>query len=79
MKKTNWIYTKSKKFRFRLTDWRASSHKFGPCELCKKHVNDVYHLTIEEQIEDTGGKFFTQHFGKVGHEECLRKHIKQHN
>ena len=49
-------------YRYRLLSTGASSHKYGPCEICGKHATEVFSQceertydlpgTLEERLED---------------------------
>lgn len=46
------------KYKYKLISTGESSSRYGPCEVCGKHVSEVYH-----QIE---WKYFRlEHYGKV--------------
>ncbi|MDY4127609.1 hypothetical protein [Peptostreptococcus porci] len=57
-------------YRYILKSTNESSKKYGVCEVCGKHVSEVYHQIEERKY--TGG--WTQHNCKnlFGHEECLK-------
>jgi hypothetical protein len=66
------------KYRYRLTNTKESSRKYGVCEVCKEYASEVF-LQSEERYYrfEEGGKV---HEGWTknncnsyfGHEECLK-------
>lgn len=65
--------------RYRITSLRASSAKYGDCEVCRKNVSEV-HVQVEERRFEipasdryAGTKGWTQHQcnSLFGHEQCL--------
>ena len=50
---------------YQLFDSGDSSHKFGPCEICGKHADAIYHLLGLEE----GAHVLSQ----WGHRECLER------
>ena len=56
---------------YRLRDTEASSHKFGPCEICGKHASNIF-LQCEGLVYKP--QRVTHHecyADKFGHKECL--------
>lgn len=53
---------------YKLKSMRASSDKYGPCEICGKHVAEVYLLT--KYTEYAQGRF-TCGNTLFGHHDCL--------
>ena len=65
----------------RLYNTGFSSSSLGNCEVCKKYCNDVYHLTEQRKYirADTGEESWTFEgcIDLYGHEECLKKVVKE--
>lgn len=57
-------------YKYKLSRMGASSDKYGPCEVCDKHVSDVFHQT-ESRYTDRGRWTFSGCHNLFGHEECL--------
>lgn len=64
--------------RYRLTRLKASSDKYGPCEVCKKHVSDMHYQVEERYFRHTSGRPpFQEGWTHAdcrsifGHEACL--------
>ena len=55
--------------RYKLTNTEHSSSRFGPCEVCKKRVSEVYHQTEEEKYSEGWTRYNCHDF--YGHRECL--------
>jgi len=68
-------------YRYNLTSTEESSNKYGNCEICGKHVTEVFHQTEERQYYNpiTHQTSWTQHecHNLFGHKECLKS--KQRN
>lgn len=62
-------------YRYKLTNTQESSKKYGMCEVCGKHVSEVYHQVEEKQYNIDGKIGWTQHkcSNLFGHKECLKK------
>lgn len=65
--------------RYRLTRLKSSSDRYGPCEVCKKHVSDMYYQVEERYFMHTSGhppfrEGWTHGDCRsiFGHELCLR-------
>ena len=64
-------------YHYKLTSTHSNSYKYGVCEICKKHVSDVF---VQSEQRD----FFSPVENKImrtfadcrphafGHEQCLR-------
>ena len=81
MKRGAWEVSADGQRRWALTDWQASSVKYGACEVCGKHCTEVYHqaenlrFDLDEiDIADGLTDGWTYHGATdlVGHESCLR-------
>lgn len=57
------------RYKTRLTNQHASSEKLGRCGVCSKYAQEVYILSVQEQIEDTEDYFLLSQ--TFGHLECL--------
>lgn len=62
-------------YRYKLTNTQESSKKYGVCEVCGKHVSEVYHQIEERQYSINDEIGWTQHKcnNLFGHKECLEK------
>lgn len=62
-------------YRYKMNSTESSSNKYGVCEVCGKHVSEVYHQIEEKQYNETR---WTQHGcnNLFGHKECLEKSRK---
>jgi len=65
------------KYHYRLISCHAGSDKYGPCHVCKKHADTVYHQ-VEEVLflSEVTQKIEKTHAGcldKFGHKDCLIK------
>ena len=62
-------------YRYRLSNWNASSKKYGKCEVCGNEVSEVYHQVEERKyFNELDQEYsYTQHNCKnlVGHKNCL--------
>lgn len=65
--------------RYRLTRLKSSSNRYGPCEVCKEHVPDVYYQVEERYFSHTAarppfreGWTHADCSSIFGHEVCLR-------
>ncbi len=60
-------------YRYSLISTEYSSHRYGPCEVCNKHVSEVFSQSEERQFEYEGGIHWTYNkcFDLFGHKECL--------
>ncbi len=58
------------KYRYKLINTGAGSHKYGSCQVCKKPANEIFHQ-IEEK-EYSGGWTHYECFSRFGHKECLK-------
>lgn len=68
-------FTDAGQFRYRIKSLGASSAKFGPCEVCAKHVADVLLQTEGTCYLEDDGTLQTTYYGcrdLFGHEACLR-------
>lgn len=63
-----------KKYRYTLKSTGHSSAKFGLCEVCGKHVSEVFVQTEMQFYEDEFGSGWTYYECEdyFGHERCLR-------
>ena len=52
---------------------RESSAKYGPCEVCGKHVGEVFH-GFQVSAEFDG--IYAKNVSAFGHEDCILKTIK---
>jgi hypothetical protein len=59
-------------YRYRVRSLEESSSKFGPCEVCEKHVSECFSQVEEEQYEYG----WTWNGYLVGHHECLESKQK---
>lgn len=63
-------------FKFRLSSMRDSSHRYGPCEVCRTFAPEIWHLARWHYVDVQDGS--TRHQGwaydgdRFGHETCLR-------
>jgi len=57
------------KYRYKIKSWEASSAKYGPCQVCKKHCSEVFSQVEEKQY--TNGWTHYGCWDYVGHETCL--------
>lgn len=66
-------------YRYRITSMQASSDVYGPCELCRKHVSEVFHQ-VEERffvVSATGKRAGFDGWNRFqchslfGHQNCL--------
>lgn len=63
-------------FKFRLSSMRDSSHRYGPCEVCRTFAPEIWHLVRWHYVDVQDGS--TRHQGwsydgdRFGHETCLR-------
>jgi len=62
------------KRRYRLTKMNKSSARYGNCEICGKHVADVYLQSVEHESSYGG---WIQGIRTFGHEECLKSIRKE--
>lgn len=62
-------------YRYRIKNTRASSEKFGPCEVCNTRVSEVYYQVEEESYTASGATEWTQCGCKslFGHLDCLER------
>lgn len=62
-------------YRYKLSNWNASSQKYGMCEVCGEYVSEVYYqLEDRKYFDDVEQKHdYTQYKCKslVGHKDCL--------
>ena len=56
-------------YRYKLINTQESSKKYGVCEVCGKHVSEVYHQV--EQKQYTRGWTHYKCNNLFGHKECL--------
>lgn len=62
-------------YRYRLTNRKCSSERLGACEVCGKHVSEVfYQVEQREYTRRDNVKSWTGHNcnDRFGHESCLR-------
>lgn len=59
--------------KYRLSSTEGSSHKYGVCEECKKHVTEVFLISIHKEYQPNQ---FTHQGTIFGHKECLLKLVK---
>ena len=58
---------------YRIRSTGSSSAKFGPCEVCGKHVSETF-IQTEGITYENGGRIAVTHHECItlfGHEECL--------
>lgn len=62
-------------YRYRIRSTGYSSARFGPCEICGKHVSDVHSQVEEVEYTWDGIKKWTRYecSNYFGHKECLEK------
>lgn len=64
-----------KEYRYKLNNMNESSQKYGVCEVCGKHVSEVYHQIEERKYFDNIDQeySYTQYKCKnlFGHKDCL--------
>jgi len=60
-------------YQYKLKRMGASSDKYGPCEVCNKHVSDVFNQIESKEIGigGWGGETRARCHNLFGHEECL--------
>jgi len=60
-------------YLYRLTNTNESSQKYGECEVCGKHVSEVFSQQEERSYQFEGRERWTQHkcHCLFGHKECL--------
>ncbi len=69
-----------KKYRYKILSTGYSSVHYGPCDVCKKHASEVYHLVEEQQYVRPDGKVSYTRYNCLdlfGHKECLLNKVKQ--
>lgn len=59
--------------RYRMKDLKASSARYGDCEICGMRVSNVHRLMIERQHQP--GKW-AQEGDAFGHKACLDKIVE---
>ncbi len=64
MKKTN-------VHRYKLTNTNQSSSYYGNCEICNKHVSEVYTQSHENKVIIEGKVHWIYIGDAFGHEKCL--------
>ncbi len=66
------VYVADTVYIYRLTNTMNSSSRFGRCQVCDKHVSEVYLQTEYGQCKKkTGGYFWADLGGVWGHKDCL--------
>lgn len=61
-------------YQYKLTNTKESSSKYGNCDVCGKHVSEVYSQIEEKEYHRPDGSLgYTHHdcHSYFGHEECL--------
>lgn len=59
-------------FVYRMKNTRASSEKFGPCEVCGKHADNIYLLTeMQPFLRANGTQGIAHNSMTFGHKDCL--------
>lgn len=68
-------------YRFKLINQGVGSERLGDCEICKKHVDSVYSLTIEKEYNfpEDNLKGVSEHGSVFGHKKCLEKVMEKYN
>jgi Pyruvate/2-oxoacid:ferredoxin oxidoreductase delta subunit len=65
-----------KKYTYRMSNTKASSIKYGNCEVCGEYCNDVFIMTeMKEYSFIYVGKKYSgksNQYTKFGHESCLK-------
>ena len=57
------------KYKYKLISREESSAKYGPCEICGKHVSEVFHQIESRKYED--GYTYAGCKDYFGHKKCL--------
>ncbi len=65
------IYGKDAIHLYRLTDLEYSSRRFGLCEICGKHVSEVYLQSDFKEVVSNGKAHWRQISTTFGHVDCL--------
>lgn len=67
-------------YRYKVKSTGYSSARFGPCQVCKEHVSEVF-TQREHQLcsymDEEGGSFWAINRGLFGHEKCLKGQRKK--
>lgn len=65
------------KYRYRIKNTGFSSKRFGNCEVCGKHVSEVY-FQVEQRtvLMNDGTPFWSRSGDWFGHKECLESKQK---
>jgi hypothetical protein len=62
------------KYRYKLTKESHGSNRYGPCEICKKSADTIYHQSREEKYIRPDGTEGWKYAGDAfGHKTCLMK------
>jgi hypothetical protein len=57
-------------YHYKITQMHASSDRYGPCEVCREFVSDVYYLS--ESCKRSNNHFTQLNCKSLfGHKECL--------
>lgn len=56
-------------YRYHIKSTNDSSAKFGPCEVCNKHVTEVFYQVEEKAMSHREG--WMHQGGLFGHQQCL--------
>lgn len=59
---------------YTLHSWKHSSARYGPCDVCREHVSEVYAYQPFEVWRPFGSPRLTLFYGadaKTGHKECI--------
>jgi hypothetical protein len=65
-------------YRYKLTNTKHGSDRYGPCEVCKKKVTgNVYLQSEEKAFVGSDNKMHWSHSGSIfGHKSCCMKKRK---
>jgi hypothetical protein len=68
------------RYRYRIKSTGESSAKYGACEVCGKHVSEVFYQVEEKFFRFPAGSGWTQHDCRsyFGHRACLMDRRRGH-
>ncbi len=64
------VKIKNRSYQYTLVSTGGSSHKYGVCEVCKKHCAEVFYQI--ERVPYSGGYTKQGCTNLFGHQECLQ-------